>query len=85
MDRVKHLIKHLEAVHHSMRTLGGDPCDLIDEKDFSGIPTSEGKACRIAARAQYLLDALACEVKPSPNCCDEAAQVYCDAFDACPA
>ena len=90
MDRVQRLRKltqQLTAVKHFMDTLGGDSCPLLDEKQFAGTTTPEGDACRIQARAQYLLDLLLCELGPVPpsSCCERADQDYCDAFDACEA
>lgn len=85
VERLRKLTQQLTAVKHFMDALG-DSCPLLDEKEFAGTTTPEGDACRIQARAQYLLDVLACEIPrvQSPECCEKADQDYCDAFDACP-
>lgn len=85
VQRLRSLIQQLTAVKHFMDALEGESCPLIDEKEFEGAVTPGGEACRIQARAQYLLDILACETAPaqSPECCDRAEKKYCDAFDAC--
>ena len=86
MDRMTHLVIQLEALHKSMRGFGGgDSCDLVDEKVFQGASTTKGDACRITIRAKYLIAVLDCEIAPSPTCCDEAAQQYCDDWEGCPA
>ncbi len=85
-QRLRKLTQQLTAVKHVMDALGGESCPLLDEKEFEGTSTPGGDSCRIKARAQYLLDILACETRPVPSsdCCEQADQDYCDAFNACP-
>ena len=85
-SRLQRIINGLDHSNRILEPLAsGGGCDLVDEKVFEGEGTTLGELCRIKARASYLLDVLACEVLPSPNCCTEAAEAYCDAFDSCPA
>lgn len=67
-------------------TTAGSYCDVVPEKQFSGSPTVQGEACRVAARAQYLIDILECELSGvnQEECCKKAERDYCAAFDACP-
>ena len=78
------LLVALDAVRRELEIVAlGGGCDLVDEKDFAGVSTTQGNLCRIGARAQYLLDALACEMGGSEDCCDKAAAEYCTAFELC--
>ena len=83
--RWRHVAEQLRAVNHVLEPLAQSAsCILVAEKDFEGKGTLVGAACRIKARAQYLFDVLDCEANPTPTCCDDAAQAYCDAFEGCP-
>ncbi len=86
VERLRKLTQLLTADKHVMDALGGWSCPLLDEKPFAGTSTPTGDACRITARAKYLINVLKCETAPvqSPICCENAEKKYCDAFDACP-
>jgi hypothetical protein len=87
VDRLAQHIRGMQPINNLLMNLAsGGPCELIDEKPFQGTSTPEGDACRIRARARYLLDVLDCEHEPNrtPSCCEDAAQAYYDAWEACP-
>ena len=86
--RLALVAQRLDSVNILFGTLmSGGPCDLVDEKVFEGASTPEGDLCRIRARFVYILAVLDCEFgpNPTPTCCEDAAQAYCDTWEACPA
>ena len=76
-----------DVLEQSVALSRASTCNVIPEKQFSGTPTVKGEACRIAARARYLIDVLECELQGTglEECCKQAERDYCAAFDACPA
>lgn len=89
MERRTEIIMGLAAACEALESVAASStCNLIPEKTLpkGTIATANGDACRLAARATYLVDVLFCEsgAQNLQKCCTQAEDDYCDAFDACP-